>query len=547
MAKGLIAAGVEAGDRVALLSRTRYEWTLLDYAIWFAGAVTVPVYETSSAEQVAWILADSGAQRRDRRDAATTVARVATETAGEAAALRHVWAIDEGAVAALTRAGSSRRRRRAGGRGGRGSRPTSPATIDLHLRAPPADPRAACSPTATSCTSSAPRSRRSTSCSRRGRLDAAVPARWPTCSPGSSRSAPCARRRPAGHSAGHPAPGRRPRVASGRRFLLAVPRVFEKVFNTASQQAAADGRGRRVRPGRRRPRSPTAGPSTPAGPAGCCAPGTPSSTGSSTPGCAPRSAAAAAYAVSGGAPLGERLGHFYRGIGITVLEGYGLTETTAAVTVNVPDAVKIGTVGRPLGGTTVRVADDGELQVRGGQVMSRLLAATPTRRGEAGRRRLAAHRRPRRDRRRGLRPRHRPQEGDPGHRRRQERRPAPASRTGSAPTRWSASAWWSGTAARSSPPWSPSTPRPSPRGPRPTARPTEAAGLVDDPDLRAEVQAAVDEANRAVSQAEAIRRFAMLPVDWTEEGGQLTPSLKLRRARRDAASSAPRSTTSTSA
>ena len=62
LAKGLIAAGIEPGDRVALMSRTRYEWTLADYAIWSAGAVTVPVYETSSAEQVEWILSDSGAR-----------------------------------------------------------------------------------------------------------------------------------------------------------------------------------------------------------------------------------------------------------------------------------------------------------------------------------------------------------------------------------------------------------------------------------------------------------------------------------------------------
>ena len=97
------------------------------------------------------------------------------------------------------------------------------------------------------------------------------------------------------------------------------------------------------------------------------------------------------------------------------------------------------------------------------------------------------------------------------------------------PTPWSASAWSSATAGRSSPRWSPSTPRPSPAGPRSTASRRPVADLVDDPDLRAEVQAAVDEANKAVSKAEAIRKFAILPGDLTEEGGQLTPSLKLKR------------------
>ena len=97
------------------------------------------------------------------------------------------------------------------------------------------------------------------------------------------------------------------------------------------------------------------------------------------------------------------------------------------------------------------------------------------------------------------------------------------------PTRWSASASWSATGSRSSPPWSPSTRRRSTTGPPPTAsRPTSAA-LADDPEIRAEIQPAVDDANKAVSQAESIRKFVILPEDWTEEGGQLTPSLKLKR------------------
>ena len=127
------------------------------------------------------------------------------------------------------------------------------------------------------------------------------------------------------------------------------------------------------------------------------------------------------YAVSGGAPLGTRLGHFFRGLGVTILEGYGLTETTAPATVNRPANIKIGTVGPPLPGVTVRIADDGEILVKGVNVFARLLQQ---RRGDrrTPRRRWFQHRRPRRDRRRRLPADHRPQEGDHRHRRRQERR-----------------------------------------------------------------------------------------------------------------------------
>ena len=152
-------------------------------------------------------------------------------------------------------------------------------------------------------------------------------------------------------------------------FILAVPRVFEKVFNTASQRATADGRGKifdraaddgdrlLARAGRKR--VPVRLRAQHAVFDRLVYGKLRQALGGSCP-----------YAISGGAPLGDRLGHFYRGIGVTVLEGYGLTETTAALTVNLPDAQKIGTVGRPLPGTSVRVADDGELLFRGGQVFA---------------------------------------------------------------------------------------------------------------------------------------------------------------------------------
>ena len=235
------------------------------------------------------------------------------------------------------------------------------------------------------------------------------------------------------------------------------------------------------------------------------------------------------YAVSGGAPLGERLAHFYRGIGVTVLEGYGLTETTAAVTVNRPEAQRIGTVGQPLGGTTVRLADDGEVLVRGGQVMAGYWqdsAATGSVLDEAGWLhtgdlgeiddegflRVTGRKKeilvtaggknvapaPLEERIRGA------SAGQPVPRRRRR-------------------------TSVSSLPSSPWSPKQSGCGRRRIGKPFDLADLVTDEDLLAEIQSAVDDANALVSQAESVRRFAVLPGDWTEEAGQLTPSLKLRR------------------
>ena len=234
------------------------------------------------------------------------------------------------------------------------------------------------------------------------------------------------------------------------------------------------------------------------------------------------------YAVSGGAPLGDRLGHFYRGIGLTILEGYGLTETTAAVTANRVDAVRIGTVGQPLAGTNVRVADDGELLFRGPQVFSGYWRDEEASRevftedgwlrtgdvgeidGEGfvritGRKkeiivtaggknvapavledRLRAH----------------PLVaqclvvGDG--------RPFIGALVTLDPD---ALTLWAGSHDRAG----------------------GLAELADDPDVLAEISSAVDDANQAVSKAESIRRFRVLPVEWTEDGGHLTPSLKLRR------------------
>jgi long-chain acyl-CoA synthetase len=310
-------------------------------------------------------------------------------------------------------------------------------------------------------------------------------------------------------------------------FILAVPRVFEKVFNTASQRATSEGRGglfdraadsaiaysraldrgkipvalrarhalfSRLVYGRLRGAL-----------GGRCR-----------------------HAVSGGAPLGDRLGHFYRGIGLTVLEGYGLTETTAAVTVNRPDALKIGTVGQPLPGTEVRVAEDGELMFRGGQVFAGYWRNEPAT-AEVLARDGWLH------------------TGDVGEideegfvriTGRMKEILVTAGGKNVAPSvledRVRAHALVSqclvvGDGRPFIAALVTIDPEAFPAWAEAHGKTGGLAAHLDDPDLRAEIQRAVDDANAAVSQAESIRKFVVLPGDWTEEAGQLTPSLKLKR------------------
>ncbi len=360
VAKGLIAAGLGPGDRVALVSRTRYEWTLLDYAIWFAGAVSVPVYETASPEQVTAVLHDSGCRALLVEDAARR------DRLAELGLRRELtWTVEDGAVEELTAAGRDvpdddlERRRTA-------VRPGDLATLIY-----------------TSGTTGRPRGCMLTHGNLMAEVGTAVAA-LPELFEGEDAATLLflplahvfARVIQVGAVRSRVRLGHTPHVvnllddlASFRpTFVLAVPRVYEKIFNTASQQAAVRGRGRAFdraadvaiaysralddgRPGvtlRTRHRINEQAYDAFRGMFG----------------------GRCRYVLSGGAPLGERLGHFLRGVGLTVLEGYGLTETTAAVTANLPGLVKIGTVGRPLPGITVRVADDGELLVRGAQVFA---------------------------------------------------------------------------------------------------------------------------------------------------------------------------------
>ncbi len=522
VAKGLVAAGIERGDRVVLISKTRYEWTLLDYAIWFAGAVTVPVYETSSAEQIAWILRDSRA-RAVVAESDDHLARV-REARNDLENLNHVWSIADNAVDVLTRLGEDI------------------SDEELERRRSSATPLDLATLIYTSGTTGRPKGCMLTHGNFMFELGVAVDELerlFTTEGASTLLFLPLAHvfariiqvgsvksRTRLGHSSDI-----KNLLADLQEFkptfILAVPRVFEKVFNTASQKATADGKGKifdraaevaiAYSRGLDKARVPLAVRAQHAIFARLVYGKLREALGGNC-----------SYAVSGGAPLGERLGHFYRGIGLTVLEGYGLTETTAALTVNLPDAHKVGTVGRPLPGTTVRVADDGELLFKGGQVFAGYWDNEEATR-EALERDGWFH------------------TGDVGEvddegfvritGRKKEilvtaggKNVAPAvleDRLRAHPLISQCMAVGDGQPfiaalvtidPESFPTWAEAH-----------GKSGRIADHVDDPDLRAEIEAAVEEANKAVSQAESIRKFTILPEDWTEEGGQLTPSLKLKR------------------
>ncbi|SFP34173.1 long-chain acyl-CoA synthetase [Geodermatophilus dictyosporus] len=524
VAKGLIAAGVGPGDRVALQAKTRYEWPLLDFAIWTAGAVTVPVYETSSADQVAWILADSGAvvavvERPEHAVAVDSVREQAPD-------LGPLYVIEDDAVGALTAAGAGV--------------PDS----ELAARRATLDADSLATLIYTSGTTGRPKGCELTHGNFLFEIDNGITLLHRLLGEEDSLllfiplAHVLARVLQVGAVKTRTVTGHTPDVknlvedlgAFQPTFVLAVPRVFEKVYNSAKAKADADGKGRifdraaRVAIDWSRAQD-TGGPGLAlrvqhalfdrlvygklrAALGGRCK-----------------------GAISGGAPLGERLGHFFRGIGVTVYEGYGLTETTAAASVNHDEAVRIGTVGRPLPGVGFRIADDGEVLIRGGVVM-RGYWNNPQATAEAidadgwfatgdigeidadGFLRITGRKKEilvtaggknvapavLEDRLRS----HRLVSqcivvGD--------QRPFIAALVT--------------LDAEALPLWLQS------RG-RPADTPVEQ--LADDPDIRAELDAAVAEANKAVSQAEAIKKYRVLGTDFTEDNGMLTPSLKLKRA-----------------
>jgi long-chain acyl-CoA synthetase len=538
LAKGLIAAGISAGDRVGLMSRTRYEWTLADYAIWVAGAVSVPVYETSSAEQVEWILGDSGAKAIIVES--TAHQRCVGEVRDRLADLEHVWRIEEPAA------------------GEDSAAPTLRALADdgAPVSAEAVKQRAAAASSSdlatiiyTSGTTGRPKGCQLT----HGNLLADVrnvitdaPEIFAMRGGSTLLFLPLAhvlaRTIEVGCLESSIVLGHAPDLANllpdlaGFRptFLLAVPRVFEKVYNGAELKAEADGKGAIFR----RAAATAIAYSKALDDAAA---------GGRGPGAGLRITHAVfdrlvygklraaiggqvRHAVSGGAALGERLGHFFRGIGITILEGYGLTETTAAATVNRPSRNKVGTVGLPLPGVSVEIADDGEILMKGPNVFpgywhnEQATADTLTadgwlRTGDIG------------------------ELDDEGFLRVTGRKKeiivtaggknvAPAVLEDRIRAHWLVSQCMVVGDARpyvaalvtldeeSLPQWKEKNGKPAG---------ATAADLRDDPDLVAEIQAAVDDANKAVSRAEAVRRFRVLGTDFTQETGQLTPSLKVRR------------------
>jgi long-chain acyl-CoA synthetase len=523
LAKGLIAAGIEPGDRVAIMSKTRYEWTQADMALLTVGAVVVPIYETSSPEQVQWIIADSGAKAAivETAEHESIVESVRARTP----ALATMWRIESDAFTALTASGAGidddevARRRKAVTHAdlasiiytsGTTGRPKGCALTHGNFITEVVELQAGLRSFFNADTSTL--------------LFLPIAHVF-----GRAIELGCLA---TGCTLGHTADVKNlmEDLAEFRpTFLLSVPRVFEKVYNTAKQRAHASGKGKIFDLAERVAIKYSQGIEA----------------GSVSPLLRLQHAACdkvvyvklrtalggnCVAAISGGAPLGERLGHFFRGVGIAIYEGYGLTETTAGICVNQPGAIKVGTVGRPIGGASAKVADDGELLLRGGVVFSGYWqneAATAEalerdgwfHTGDIG------------------------EIGDDGYvkitGRKKElivtaggKNVAPAVLEDRVRAHWLVSqclvvgdnkpfiAALVTIDADAFPQWLANNNRPAT---------TVLADVAGDPELRAQVQSAIDDANRAVSSAEAIKKFTILGADWTEAGGQITPSLKLKR------------------
>ena len=523
LAKGLMAAGVGLGERVAIMSKTRYEWTLADFAVWTAGAVSVPIYETSSAEQVAWIISDAGCAAVILESPAQ--ARTLAGVRADLPELRDVWQIDAGGLDELNIAGSEITDGELDVRRRQSSR-ADVATV-IYTSGTTGRPKG-CQLTHDNFMSMAENTaeRMSAVLATEGASTllflplAHVFARFiqVLCVQSGARM---------GHTADI-----KDLIADFRTFsptfILSVPRVFEKIYNSAEQKATDQGKGKIFRMAA----------------ATAIAWSSARDEGRSGAMLSAKHAlfdklvynklraslgGKVSYAFSGGAPLGARLGHFYRGIGLTVLEGYGLTETTAPATVNSPDLIKIGTVGRPLPGVSIQIADDGEILVSGNNVFTAYYNNEAATReaiidgwfhtGDIG------------------------ELDDEGFLKitgRKKEILVTASGKNVAPgvledrlrahplvsqcivvgdqkpfigalitldtdmlTSWARSHGLPGLSMDE-------------------ARGNEA--------VIAEIQRAVDDANKAVSKAESIRKFAVLPGDFTEDNGYLTPSLKIKRS-----------------
>jgi long-chain acyl-CoA synthetase len=521
VAKGLIASGINEGDRVAIMARTRYEWTILDFAIWYSGAVPVPIYETSSAEQVDWILSDSGAV------AIIVETSVLAEVVKPVmpAACKLIWSITDNALSTLTEAGKSisddvvTQRRNS-------LTPESLATLIY-----------------TSGTTGKPKGVQLTHANFLSECGNVVNGASDLfLKPGGSTLLFL----PVAHVFGRMVQigaitaglhlahcgdiTRLPADLASFKptFVLAVPRIFEKIYNGGEATAEAAGKGKIF--------------------AKAAAVAIAYSQGLDTKKISPMlriqhglfdklvyakiragMGGRVEAAISGGAPLGERLGHFYRGAGIRVLEGYGLTETTAGATLNLTWAHEVGSVGKPIPGNTIKIAEDGEVLIKGPIVMkgywkndaANAEVFTSDRffkTGDLGR------------------------IDDAGFLyivgRKKElivtaggKNVAPAvleDRLRSHPLISQCMV------VGDNKPFIAALITLDPDSIKPwmVANKKEGATIAElakDPALLSVIQSAVDETNKAVSRAESIRKFTVLPVDFTIAGGQLTAKLSVKR------------------
>jgi long-chain acyl-CoA synthetase len=521
VAKGLIASGINEGDRVAIMARTRYEWTILDFAIWYSGAVPVPIYETSSAEQVDWILSDSGAV------AIIVETSVLAEVVKPVmpAACKLIWSITDNALATLIEAGKSvsddavTQRRNS-------LTPESLATLIY-----------------TSGTTGKPKGVQLTHANFLSECGNVVNGASDLfLKPGGSTLLFL----PVAHVFGRMVQigaitaglhlahcgdiTRLPADLASFKptFVLAVPRIFEKIYNGGEAKAEAAGKGKIF--------------------AKAAAVAIAYSQGLDTKKISPMlriqhglfdklvyskiragMGGRVEAAISGGAPLGERLGHFYRGAGIRVLEGYGLTETTAGATLNLTWAHEVGSVGKPIPGNTIKIAEDGEVLIKGPIVMkgywkndaANAEVFTSDRffkTGDLGR------------------------IDDAGFLyivgRKKElivtaggKNVAPAvleDRLRSHPLISQCMV------VGDNKPFIAALITLDPDSIKPwmVANKKEGATIAElakDPALLSVIQSAVDETNKAVSRAESIRKFTVLPVDFTIAGGQLTAKLSVKR------------------
>ncbi|NLU82891.1 long-chain fatty acid--CoA ligase [Rhodococcus sp. HNM0569] len=529
VAKGLIALGIEQGDRIALMSATRYEWPLIDYAVWAAGGVTVPIYETSSADQVRWILEDSGAVALVVEN--TKHAELVADVAEQAPQLRKLFQIEKpaegnGVIDELTALGASVTDGDVDARVA-ALKASDPATL-IYTSGTTGRPKG-CALTHSNFLAESEGIR----ASQLGdllRQDGVATLMFLPMAHVLARAVAVAAF-DAGAALGHTSdiPNLVPTFGTFRPdFILSVPRVFEKVYNSARQSAVAGGKGKIF----------DAAAETAIAYSEALQNGSPSLLLKAKHFVFDKLVYAklktalggkCQLAISGGAPLGARLGHFFRGVGVPVYEGYGLTETTAAFAVNTPGEQKVGTVGKPLAGNKVRIADDGEILLSGPVVFGGYWNNPEATKdaiedgwfhtGDLG----------------SL-----DRDGFITITGRKKEIIVTAGGKNVSPSQLEDSlrahplisqaivvgdqkpfiAALITIDAEALPGWNEAHGK---------AKDTSVADLLSDPDLTAEIDAAIAEANTLVSHAESIKKYRVLPVDFSEETGELTPTMKLKR------------------